>query len=102
MLTFEGEQFQGVQNVMAKIVVLPVTAALTQGLAFQKVAHKISTLDTQPTTGGAAIVMVTGELLVRKRAAADIDRGTRASSALQSSISSRTGRRLIFCSQRCL
>jgi len=57
MLTFEGEQFQGVQSVMAKIV----------GLPFQKVAHKISTLDTQPTTGGAAIVMVTGELLIEEQ-----------------------------------
>jgi len=39
---------------MAKIV----------GLPFAKVVHKISTLDSQPTTGGGAIVMVTGELLI--------------------------------------
>jgi len=54
MLTFEGEQFQGVGKIMEKIV----------GLPFVKVAHKISTLDSQPTTGGAAIVFVTGELLI--------------------------------------
>jgi Nuclear transport factor 2 (NTF2) domain len=37
-----------------------------KSLPFQKVAHRVSTLDAQPNGfGNGAIVMVTGELLVR-------------------------------------
>jgi Nuclear transport factor 2 (NTF2) domain len=38
---------------------------MCQSLPFQKVAHRVSTLDAQPNGfGNGAIVMVTGELLV--------------------------------------
>ena len=36
-----------------------------QSLPFQKVAHKVNTLDAQPSNeGGGILVMVTGALLV--------------------------------------
>jgi hypothetical protein len=56
MLTFETSQVQGAKNIVEKLVSLP----------FQKVGHRITTLDAQPAspTGGDIIVMVTGELLV--------------------------------------
>lgn len=56
MMTFETSQTQGAKDIVEKLVALP----------FQKVAHRITTLDAQPAspTGGDIIVMVTGELLV--------------------------------------
>ncbi|CDO52884.1 hypothetical protein DV451_000662 [Geotrichum candidum] len=56
MLTFETSQVQGAKSIVEKLVSLP----------FQKVGHRITTLDAQPAspTGGDIIVMVTGELLV--------------------------------------
>ena len=56
MLTFENSQTQGVQAIVNKLVELP----------FKRVAHKVSTLDAQPSSpqGGGVIVMVTGELLI--------------------------------------
>lgn len=56
MLTFETSQVQGAKDIVEKLVSLP----------FQKVGHRITTLDAQPAspTGGDIIVMVTGELLV--------------------------------------
>jgi len=55
LLTFEGATFTGSPEITEKLV----------GLPFQKVAHRISTLDAQPNgMGNGAIVMVTGELLV--------------------------------------
>ncbi|KAK9452485.1 hypothetical protein V1511DRAFT_507676 [Dipodascopsis uninucleata] len=56
MLTFENSQMQGAKNIIEKLVSLP----------FQKVSHRISTLDAQPSSPdmGSVIVMVTGELLV--------------------------------------
>lgn len=56
MLTFENSQVQGASAIVEKLVSLP----------FQKVGHRIVTLDAQPAspTGGDIIVMVTGELLV--------------------------------------
>ncbi|KAK9477065.1 hypothetical protein V1514DRAFT_335081 [Lipomyces japonicus] len=56
MLTFENSQLQGAKNIIEKLVSLP----------FQKVAHRISTLDAQPSSpsDGSVLVMVTGELLV--------------------------------------
>ncbi|KAF5101177.1 hypothetical protein D0Z03_000651 [Geotrichum reessii] len=56
MLTFENSQVQGAKNIVEKLVSLP----------FQKVGHRITTLDAQPAspTVGDIIVMVTGELLV--------------------------------------
>lgn len=56
MLTFEGSQVQGVKPIVEKLTSLP----------FQKVVHKITTRDAQPSAPGAGgvIVLVTGELLV--------------------------------------
>lgn len=56
MLTFENSQTQGVQAIVTKLSELP----------FKKVAHRVSTLDAQPSSpqGGGVIVMVTGELLI--------------------------------------
>ncbi|SAL97570.1 hypothetical protein [Absidia glauca] len=55
MLTFEGQQFQGANAITQKLVELP----------FQKVAHKISTIDAQPSTAaGSIIVIVSGQLLI--------------------------------------
>ncbi|KAG2182471.1 hypothetical protein INT43_007401 [Umbelopsis isabellina] len=56
MLSFEGQQFQGAQNITEKLVSLP----------FQKVAHRISTVDAQPSNpnGQSIVVTVTGQLLI--------------------------------------
>ncbi len=56
MLTFENTQFQGQNAIVDKLVSLP----------FQKVQHRISTVDAQPGNPqtGSIIVMVTGQLLV--------------------------------------
>ena len=55
MLTFEGEQFQGAENIINKL----------KSLAFQQVQHQITTADCQPNPGnGGVLVMVTGNLLV--------------------------------------
>lgn len=56
MLSFEGAAVLGAKNIVEKLVSLP----------FQKVQHRISTLDSQPTGPGTSgvVVMVTGELLV--------------------------------------
>ncbi|ODQ63187.1 nuclear transport factor 2 [Nadsonia fulvescens var. elongata DSM 6958] len=56
MLTFETTQVQGTKDIVEKLVSFP----------FQKVAHRISTLDAQPGSpnGGDVIVMVTGDLLI--------------------------------------
>ncbi|CAO3588513.1 unnamed protein product [Absidia cylindrospora] len=55
MLTFEGQQFRGANDVTEKLVSLP----------FQKVVHHISTIDAQPSTAdGSILVIVSGQLLV--------------------------------------
>ncbi|KAI8984047.1 hypothetical protein BDF20DRAFT_833587 [Mycotypha africana] len=56
MLTFEGQQFKGVQGIVEKLVSLP----------FGRVQHKVITIDAQPgnDTTGSIIVSVTGALLV--------------------------------------
>ncbi|KAE8328744.1 hypothetical protein BDV39DRAFT_61804 [Aspergillus sergii] len=55
MLTFETSSVQGVANINEKLTSLP----------FQKVAHKVTTLDAQPSNeAGGILVMVTGALLV--------------------------------------
>jgi len=56
MLTFEGTQIQGAEAIVEKLVSLP----------FQKVQHKVTTLDAQPssTTVPSLLVSVTGLLLV--------------------------------------
>lgn len=55
MLTFETSQLQGNKDIVEKLVSLP----------FQKVVHRVSTLDAQPASpNGDILVMVTGELLI--------------------------------------
>jgi hypothetical protein len=56
MLTFEGVQIQGVNGIVEKLSSLP----------FQKVQHRISTVDAQPSNpnGQSIVVTVTGQLLV--------------------------------------
>ncbi|AEO58995.1 hypothetical protein MYCTH_2306840 [Thermothelomyces thermophilus ATCC 42464] len=54
MLTFESSQSLGVASIVEKLTSLP----------FQKITHKISALDAQPTPNGGIIILVTGQLLV--------------------------------------
>ncbi|KAL2008024.1 hypothetical protein VTN00DRAFT_8006 [Thermoascus crustaceus] len=55
MLTFEGSASQGTAAILEKLTNLP----------FQKVAHKVSTFDAQPSNEvGGILVTVTGVLLV--------------------------------------
>ncbi|KAF5330592.1 hypothetical protein D9619_005598 [Psilocybe cf. subviscida] len=55
VLTFEGAPIEGASNIAEKLGSLP----------FEKVQHKITTLDAQPSsTVGSLIVSVTGLLLV--------------------------------------
>ncbi|KAI5295928.1 Nuclear transport factor 2 [Ascosphaera acerosa] len=54
MLTFETSSQQGTEAILEKLTSLP----------FSRVAHKVSTLDAQPTQNGGILVLVTGALLV--------------------------------------
>eukprot|EP00932_Pfiesteria_piscicida_P003170 SRR837773.13083.p3 GENE.SRR837773.13083~~SRR837773.13083.p3 ORF type:complete len:136 (+),score=46.34 SRR837773.13083:42-410(+) len=55
MLTFEGEQFQGAQNIVQKLASLP----------FQKVQHQIVKCDCHPNPSeNGVIIFVTGNLIV--------------------------------------
>lgn len=81
MLTFEGQKFQGPQQVCrATVVSPPITTMLTPqyynlyyvlqilqkltSLPFQACQHRVSSLDAQPSIGGGILVFVTGQLLV--------------------------------------
>ncbi|KAE8398782.1 hypothetical protein BDV37DRAFT_20909 [Aspergillus pseudonomiae] len=55
MLTFENDSILGAPRIIEKLTTL----------AFQKVSHQVSTLDSQPSNeNGGILVMVTGVLLV--------------------------------------
>ncbi|KAH8598837.1 hypothetical protein B0O99DRAFT_614298 [Bisporella sp. PMI_857] len=54
MLTFESADVFGSVSIIEKLASLP----------FQKIIHKISTLDAQPTPSGWILILVTGALLV--------------------------------------
>ncbi|KAJ1734477.1 Nuclear transport factor 2 [Coemansia biformis] len=56
MMTWEGTQLQGAKDIVEKLTSLP----------FQQVAHKVTTIDVQPSLPGvnAIIIVVTGQLLV--------------------------------------
>ncbi|KAJ1662208.1 Nuclear transport factor 2 [Coemansia sp. RSA 1813] len=56
MMTWEGSPYQGAENIMEKISSLP----------FQRVAHKITTIDVQPSLPNvkSVVIVVTGQLLV--------------------------------------
>ena len=73
MLTFESAAVQGVSGIIEKLKVrhfgssAPFQADVrAKSLPFQKVQHKLSTLDAQPSNeSGGILVTVTGALLVR-------------------------------------
>lgn len=52
MLTFEGQQFQGRDDIIKKLV----------GLPFGTVQHIITTCDCQPSTDNGVLVFVVGQL----------------------------------------
>jgi len=54
MLSFEGSKIQGQQHIVDKL----------KGLSFQRVLHRIVTLDCQPSPGNGILVFVSGELVV--------------------------------------
>ncbi|KAJ2381242.1 Nuclear transport factor 2 [Coemansia sp. RSA 2559] len=56
MMTWEGSPYQGAESIVEKITSLP----------FQRVAHKITTIDVQPSLPNvkSAVIVVTGQLLV--------------------------------------
>lgn len=54
MLSFEGEGFQGANNIVAKLT----------SLKFQRVNHNITTLDVQPSGANSLIIVVCGDLKV--------------------------------------
>jgi len=54
MLSYEGANIQGQQFIIEKL----------KSLAFQRVAHRISTIDCQPSPGNGILVFVNGELAV--------------------------------------
>jgi hypothetical protein len=76
MLTFEGTQIQGVNGIIEKLTASTHVSTLIksdtdlppvlQSLPFQKVQHKVTTRDAQPSSPGLAslIVSVTGLLVV--------------------------------------
>ncbi|KAJ1799778.1 Nuclear transport factor 2 [Coemansia sp. RSA 2399] len=56
MMTWEGSPYQGAESIVEKITSLP----------FQRVAHKTTTVDVQPSLPNvkSAVIVVTGQLLV--------------------------------------
>ena len=53
-MTFEGQQMQGAAKIMEKI----------SSLTFQKIAHVITAVDSQPTFDGGVLINVLGQLKV--------------------------------------
>lgn len=71
MLTFETAAVQGVAGIIEKltvgegVVACLVMLRIGQSLPFEKVAHKVATLDAQPSNeSGGIMAMITGQLLV--------------------------------------
>jgi len=54
MLTFENDKIQGIQAIGNKLA----------NLQFQRVAHKITSLDCQPAPGNGILVFVCGKLTI--------------------------------------
>jgi len=52
LMTFEGQQMQGAAKIMEKIA----------SLTFQKIAHVITAVDSQPTFDGGVLINVLGQL----------------------------------------
>ncbi|KAL6771470.1 hypothetical protein ACKKBG_A26510 [Auxenochlorella protothecoides x Auxenochlorella symbiontica] len=53
LLSFEGQKFQGAQQIVQKLASLP----------FQNCQHRISSTDAQPSVSGGVLVFVTGQLI---------------------------------------
>jgi hypothetical protein len=54
MMSFEGDGFQGANNIVGKLVALP----------FQKIAHSIKSLDVHPSGANTILIAVNGDLKV--------------------------------------
>lgn len=54
MLTFENDKIQGKNNIVNKLLNLPM----------QQIKHAITTIDAQPTAGGGILVFVCGNLAI--------------------------------------
>ncbi len=52
MLTFEGEPFQGVANILTKVS------------SFGQIKHEIKSFDAQPSVNGGIICFVSGDLYI--------------------------------------
>lgn len=52
MLTYEGEQFLGVQQIMGKLSGMPT------------IQHRIVTFDAQPSHNNGILAMVSGDLVI--------------------------------------
>jgi hypothetical protein len=52
MLSYEGEQFLGMQGIMTKLTGMP------------SILHKIVTFDAQPTFNNGIIAFVSGDLII--------------------------------------
>ncbi|KAJ2425906.1 Nuclear transport factor 2 [Coemansia sp. RSA 2531] len=65
MMSWEGTQMQGAKNIVEKLVVSS-GAPHSHSLPFTRVAHKVTTIDTQPSLPNvnAVVIAVTGQLLV--------------------------------------
>uniref|UniRef100_A0A7S3FJJ0 NTF2 domain-containing protein n=1 Tax=Haptolina ericina TaxID=156174 RepID=A0A7S3FJJ0_9EUKA len=59
LMTFETEQFQGMQGIMTKLMALP----------FQSVQHQTTTIDSQPSESNGIVVFVTGNMAINGDAA---------------------------------
>ncbi|KAG0359678.1 Nuclear transport factor 2 [Gamsiella multidivaricata] len=53
-MSWESQETQGAVNIVSKLVSLP----------FQKVSHKVATLDAQPLGTDGIVISVTGQLLI--------------------------------------
>lgn len=84
MLTFETAAVQGVTGIVEKLTVWSLAmdllrANIVKTLPFQKVIHKVATLDAQPSNeSGGILVMVTGQLLVSENRNMSYDANIRA------------------------
>ena len=63
MLTFENEQFMGIQGIMTKLTTLQ----------FSSVAHQVTTCDSQPGKDNGILTFVTGKLAVDGNAATPLN-----------------------------
>ncbi|GIQ82639.1 hypothetical protein KIPB_003808 [Kipferlia bialata] len=53
LLTFQGRRYQGVTNIMEKL----------GALGFQTVAHRVNSIEAQPTFNNSVLVQVAGEMV---------------------------------------